>query len=141
MKKSIAYACMAAALLLVVGLAQGEANAKAQAAAAKQAQNTAAPQASASNAFTQSEAWNKVGANLQQAYLAAEKAGFTEQDRLECFVSANENIEEGDQSFLTSNGFIVQMTSGFTARGQMAVKDLPAVANLPFVRKIDTVTK
>ena len=100
-----------------------------------------AQQGSSSNEFTQSKAWNKVGANLQQAYLAALKAGFPDQGRLTCFVKANEQIMDGDQSFLTSNGFVVQMASGFTARGQMAPKDLPSVANLPFVQKIDTVSK
>lgn len=92
-----------------------------------------------SDAFTQSKAWAKVGANLQQAYLAAEKTGFPGNERLTCFVKANENILEGDQSFLTSNGFIVQIASGFTARGQMDLKSLPAVANLPFVQRIDIV--
>lgn len=141
MKKTCACAVVAAAVALTWGMAgAGAAVSNANASAATVAQSAPPAEASAfSDSFTQSNAWNKVGANLQQAYLAAAKAGFPAGQRLTCFVRANEAIMDGDQSFLTSNGFIVQVASGSTARGQMALKDLPAVANLPFVKQIDTV--
>jgi hypothetical protein len=128
-------------VMLVALFATGLASASSAKDAVKTAEKPAAASAetgATSNEFTQSKAWNKVGANLQQAYLAALATNFASDERLTCFVKANEQLMDGDQSFLTSNGFVVQMASGFTARGQMAMKNLPSVANLPFVQKIDT---
>lgn len=124
------------ACALLLGSAQAATTTPTEKAPKTSAKAQATP--ASSNSFTESPAWSKVGTNLQQAYLAAEKTGFSGKERLTCFVKANENIMDGDQSFLTSNGFVVQMVSGFTARGQMELKNLPAVAGLPFVQRIDT---
>ncbi len=86
--------------------------------------------------FEESKAWNKVGPNLQKAWLAAKKSGDMEQN-FKCFVRVRSPYNMGDQSFLQSRGFNVQLFSGNVGRGSVSAEKLPNVADLYFVRKIN----
>lgn len=111
--------------------------------AAAQKKSQATKPAAAENAddpvsrFQQSKDWNKLTSSLQQAWLDAMKNGDTKR-RLDCFVKVRDldNIQ-GDESFLDSQGFDVQMWSGSIARGHMNAGDLPGVAAIPFVDSIN----
>ncbi|MFH1831144.1 MAG: hypothetical protein ABH871_10305 [Pseudomonadota bacterium] len=96
---------------------------------------------SSSAQFSQSKEWNKVGPRLQELWLSALKQNFPTQDKVLCFVRVRSSFERGDQSFLISSGFSVQVISGSIARGRMYIKDLPSVAGLPFVESIKLATK
>ena len=85
--------------------------------------------------FTQTKEWNKLSDSLQKAYLNAKAAGFPEK-RLLCFVRTRDPINSGDQSFLNSKGFNVQIVSGRSARGTLEPKNLPYIAKLYFVQRI-----
>lgn len=85
--------------------------------------------------FKNSKAWNKVDDSLQTAWINAMSQGNGDM-KLECFVRVEPPADEGDRSFLISNGFIVQVFAGNIARGRMKAKDLKSVAELPFVQKV-----
>jgi len=85
--------------------------------------------------FEKSKDWNKLGDSLKQAYTSAKAEGFPSQ-RLLCFVRTRDPIGPGDQSFLNSKGFNVQIVSGRSARGTLDPKNLPYIAELYFVQKI-----
>ncbi|MBT3182858.1 MAG: hypothetical protein HN337_10205 [Deltaproteobacteria bacterium] len=89
--------------------------------------------------FEQSRAWKKLGTRVQSAWLAAKKTGDMS-TRLDCFVRIESPADDGDKSFLISNGFNV-MVFGLITRGHMQVKDLRRVAELPFVQSIKLSTK
>lgn len=90
--------------------------------------------------FEETKAWNKVGGTLQTAWLAAKKSGDVEQS-FKCFVSVRAPFNMGDQSFLQSAGFNVQVFSGTVGRGSVTAAKLPRVANLYFVKKINLSSK
>jgi hypothetical protein len=96
--------------------------------------------ASAAPSFEETKAWNKVGETLQTAWLAAKKSGNMEQ-RFKCFVRVQAPFNMGDQSFLQSAGFNVQVFSGTVGRGSVSAAQLPRVTNLPFVKKINLSSK
>lgn len=85
--------------------------------------------------FKNSKAWNKVDDSLKDAWINAINTGNRDL-KLECFVRVEPPADEGDQSFLISNGFIVQMFAGNIGRGHMKAGDLRSVAELPFVQKV-----
>ncbi len=85
--------------------------------------------------FQQTKEWNKLDQRLQEAWVAAMKAGDAEQ-RLQCFARIRAPASRGDQSFLVSKGFNVRLFAGTIARGDVAVKDVPRVAQLYFVKKL-----
>jgi hypothetical protein len=90
--------------------------------------------------FQNSRAWNKLGASLQQAWLAAKKAG--DMDRsFKAFARVRAPADPGDQDFLQSKGFNVRVWAGSIARGDVKASDLEGVANLPFVDSINLAGK
>ncbi len=93
------------------------------------------PAISLAGDFEQSKAWNKLDSNLQAAYQAAQKNGNME-EKFPCIVRVEAPLDNGDLNFLTSSGFIVQMNSGNSTKGQVKAKNLEKVASLPFVNKI-----
>lgn len=106
--------------------------------------NTTSPQAASSQdaplTFEKSPAWSKVDPQLQTAWKGAMTSGNTSQ-RFDAFVRCQQAIDQGDQSFLISNGFIVRAASGPIASGHLKASDLPSVAALPFVSSIKLSTK
>ncbi len=101
-----------------------------------------APKAAAVQAvpFEPAWAWKKLGANAQQAWLAAKQAGNMEQ-QMNCFVRVEEPYDDGDRSFLISKEFVVRANAGSIVRGYMKASAAPAVAQLPFVQSIKLSTK
>ena len=89
--------------------------------------------------FQQSRAWKKLGPRVQAAWLAAKKSG-NMSTRLDCFVRIESPADDGDKSFLISNGFNV-MVFGLITRGYTQAKNLQRVAEQPFVQAINLSTK
>lgn len=94
-----------------------------------------AQSADSSASFETTKAWSKLGDTLQSAWLDAKKSGDMSR-RLDCFVRVRAPADNGDQSFLFSNGFVVRQFAGPVASGYMTADDVPDVANLPFVVSI-----
>lgn len=85
--------------------------------------------------FEQTMEWNKIGTQLQQAWLAAKKA--TDMQRsFSCYARVRAPYTSGDRSFLQSKGFNVRVAAGTIVRGDVTADNLPAVAQLPFVDSI-----
>lgn len=90
-------------------------------------------------AFQNSREWKKLTPSMKSAWLDAMKSGNTDLN-LECFVTVRYPPDQGDESFLISKGFIVQVFAGAIARGHMKASALPDVARLYFVRSINLAT-
>ncbi len=90
--------------------------------------------------FEESKGWKKVGPNLQQLWNAAVKSGNMTQ-KVECFIVANEIVDQGDQGFLLQQGFATQVATGTIARGHMKIQALPNLASMWLVRQIKLATK
>ena len=122
-------------LFLIISLpaatfsAPGE-NPKNKTSKVKSSQNT-----SEIKAFQNSRDWRKLGPRIRQVWLDAMRTGDNNR-KLECFVRVRYPADEGDQSFLISKGFIVQIFAGSIARGHMKAQALRQVAHLPFVDSI-----
>jgi hypothetical protein len=102
---------------------------------APKAAETMAVQSDFPEEFASKKDWDKVGESMKEAYLDAKKAGFPG-GKVRCFVLSRDPIRPGDRAFLNSNGFVVQIVAGRTARGTMDLKNLPYVTKLFFVQKI-----
>ena len=89
--------------------------------------------------FQKSAAWNKVSPELQQLWSAA-KTTSDYATKVQCFVVVR-SPEPGNEDLLFGVGYATQVFTGNIARGHMALKDLPRVANLYFVRKINLANK
>lgn len=122
----------AAALLFAAGSPAKEKETKGEASKAAETKGT---QSGVPGEFASSKDWGKVGESLKKAYLDAKKAGFSG-GKVRCFVLSRDPIRPGDRAFLNSNGFVVQIVAGRTARGTMDLKNLPYVTKLFFVQKI-----
>jgi len=106
--------------------------------AAKSAPATAPAAATATDTtagFQQSWAWKNVDPALQSAWLDAMQRG-AGTTRFQCFVRIKDVMDPGDRSFLEDKGFNVRIFEGNVGRGDVAAKDLQAVAELPFVGSI-----
>lgn len=90
--------------------------------------------------FESSPEWGKLGDTLQAAWQAAKVSGDMSQ-KLECFVRVVAPFDQGDASFLQSNGFNVSTSGGNVVRGHVTAANLQSVAKLPFVKKINLATK
>lgn len=91
-------------------------------------------------AFQNSREWGKLGPRIKEVWGNAMKSGNTDL-KLECFVRVRYPPDQGDESFLISNGFIVQVFAGSIARGHMKASALPDVARQWFVDSIKLSTK
>jgi len=85
--------------------------------------------------FQNSRFWKKLDVNAQKEWLDAMNKGDTDR-RFDCFVRVRWPADRGDESFLISKGFNVRFFSGTIATGHMKAKDMPDVAELSFVDKI-----
>ncbi|MFH1654163.1 MAG: hypothetical protein ABIE74_08920 [Pseudomonadota bacterium] len=88
--------------------------------------------------FETTKTWGKLDSNMQQAWLTAQKDDNMEA-RLDCFVRGQQYFDEGDKSFLISQGFYWMQASGNIARGYVKANDLQNIAQLPFVTKISLI--
>jgi len=93
-----------------------------------------------SDDFVNSREWNKVSPTIQQMWKEAGKTGDFSQ-KIECFVVVQSSGSDGDQDILFGAGYATQVFTGNVARGHMQLKNLPRVAQLPFVRVINLAKK
>ena len=100
----------------------------------------AAQPASEAPSFEESPEWAKIGERLQEAWLAAKKSGDMSQ-KFKCFARVRDPFNPGDRNFLQSKGFNVRLSAGNIVRGNVTATDLPAVAKLYFVKKVNLATK
>jgi len=99
-------------------------------------QDTTVSTSTASTSFENTPEWYKIGDYLKQTWLAAKKSGDMS-EKYRCFARVDAPFDDGDANFMTSKGFIIQMSSGTIANGFVKLQDLQGVAKLPFVRSID----
>jgi|GEM_PF-5507343 len=90
--------------------------------------------------FEQSQEWGKLGESLQKAWKAAKESGDMSQS-YKCFVRVRSPFDPGDRDFLQSKGFNVRLAAGNVVRGSVTAQDLPEVAKLYFVKKINLATE
>lgn len=86
--------------------------------------------------FSTAKIWNKLEDKAQTAWLAAKQSGDMEQ-RFDCIVRVRSRYDSGDRSFMESHGMVVQVAAGTLVRGRMKAKDVPDVAELPFVDEVN----
>lgn len=90
--------------------------------------------------FENSPAWSKLTPSMQEIWKSGKQAGDMSM-RVECFVALRAGGGAGDRDILFGAGFYASEISGSIARGHMKLESIPNVANLSFVRQINSVFK
>lgn len=86
--------------------------------------------------FSTAKIWNKLGDKAKAAWLSEKQSGDMGQ-RFDCIVRVRSPYDPGDRTFMESHGMVVQVAAGTMVRGHMKAKDVPDVAELPFVAEVN----
>lgn len=83
--------------------------------------------------FESSPGYEKLDLRLREAW----KQKPSGKDVLECILKAHERISEDDKAALAAAGFNLRTVVGQIATGNLKVRDVPDVSNLPFVQVME----
>ncbi|MFH0800615.1 MAG: hypothetical protein V2A66_10620 [Pseudomonadota bacterium] len=86
--------------------------------------------------FEGSAAWAKADLRLREAWRGASEKG-KGSERLECLMKTRMPIGANERALLKSAGFVVHTVIVTIATGDLAAKNLPAVASLDFVESME----
>ncbi len=87
----------------------------------------------AAEAFESTPGYEKIDLRLREAW----KERPSSKKALECILKARERLSEDDKAALAAAGFNSRTVVGTIATGNMAVRDVPDVSNLPFVQVME----
>lgn len=83
--------------------------------------------------FESTPGYKKIDLRLREAW----KERPSSRKALECILKARERITEDDKAALAAAGFNPRTVVGTIATGNLAVRDVPDVSNLPFVQVME----
>jgi len=83
--------------------------------------------------FESTPGYEKLDLRLREAWREKPSG----KDLLECILKARDRMGEADQAALAAAGFNARTVVGTIATGNLRVRDVPDVANLPFVQVME----
>lgn len=83
--------------------------------------------------FESSPGYEKIDLRLREAW----KEKPTSKQAVECILKAHERLSEDDSAALAAAGFKARTVIGSIATGTLPMRDVPDVANLPFVQVME----
>ena len=83
--------------------------------------------------FESTPGYEKIDLRLREAW----KERPSSKKALECILKTRERITEDDRAALAAAGFNSRTVVGSIATGNLAVRDVPDVSNLPFVQVME----
>jgi hypothetical protein len=84
-------------------------------------------------AFEASPGYEKMDLRLREAW----RENPTSKQSAECILKARDRISEDDNAALAAAGFKTRTLIGSIATGSLSMRDVPDVANLPFVQVME----
>jgi len=83
--------------------------------------------------FESTPGYEKIDLRLREAWRESPSS----KKPLECILKASERLSEDDKAALAAAGFSARTVVGTIATGNLAVRDVPEVSNLPFVQVME----